>query len=247
MKLRHIHFTNLTPYVTGSRIQDTLVSRLLAYKAAQPSSLQLQQPPATILTFQFAPTYTAGLRSIDRLSEGEIAHLRANGKAHFTYAPRGGQTTFHGPGQLVAYPILDLRRHSLTARCYVDRLERAAIETCAAYGVTARTTDDVGVWVRGIDGEERKICAVGVHLRRHVSSHGIGLNVSTDMSWFERIVACGLEGKETTSFLKEGVDRLSIDAVGKVFVEKLASRLTGIDEIEYIEQTPEDVMESKVS
>jgi lipoate-protein ligase B len=244
MKLRHIHVPNLTPYTIGSRVQEAFVSRLLAYKAS-PSTLT--QPDPTILTFQFLPTYTAGLRSIDRLTEKEIAQLRFGGKADFAYAPRGGQTTFHGPGQLVAYPVVDLRRHNLSARCYVDALERAAIDTCAAYNVTARTTDDVGVWVRGKDGEERKICAVGVHLRRHVSSHGIGLNVCTDIGWFERIVACGLEGKETTSLAREGIDEVTVGDAGKVFVEKMAQRLKGVDEIEFVEEMdPENIEIQKV-
>lgn len=117
------------------------------------------------------------------------------------------------------------------------------IETCAAYGVRARTTGDVGVWVtREADGVERKICAVGVHLRRFVSSHGIGLNVSTEMKWFERIVACGLEGRETTSLLQEGVEGLNVDDVGRVFVEKIGARLSGVDGVEYEEKDAEELL-----
>ncbi|KAF2674553.1 lipoyltransferase [Microthyrium microscopicum] len=249
MKLRHIHIPTLLSYPTASHIQSQIVSRQLAHKAAlsqrtlgaHPNTHSPSTPPApTILTFSPPPTYTAGLRSTNRLTPNAIAELRATG-ADFYYAPRGGQTTFHGPGQLVAYPILDLRAHGLSPRCYVRLLEDAVIETCKAYGVRAYTTDDVGVWT-GEKGEERKIAAVGVHMRRHVTVHGVGLNVATDLGWFDRIVACGIEGMRSASLVGEGVEGVDVEGVGRRLVGVLARRLDGVDGVEDVEGAERDEM-----
>jgi lipoyl(octanoyl) transferase len=109
----------------------------------------------------------------------------------------------------VIYPILDLKGiHSsvwpkgLTARCYVNLLEETTIKTLARFGVLGKRTDNPGVWV----DDDTKIAALGVHLRRNVTSYGVGLNLSTELRWFDRIVACGLEGKKTTSMKAQGVD-----------------------------------------
>ncbi|KAK3079096.1 hypothetical protein LTS18_005749, partial [Coniosporium uncinatum] len=153
------------------------------------------------------------------------AYLKADGRADFAEALRGGQTTFHGPGQLVAYPILDLKQHGLTPRCYVALLEKTLIATCADYGIKAMTTENTGVWV----DDEHKIAAIGVHLRRNVSSHGVGLNVGTDLWWFNRIVACGLEGKSTTSFEDQGLKGKGVEEVGDVFVKRLAEGLESVN------------------
>ena len=137
---------------------------------------------------------------------------------------RGGQTTFHGPGQLTAYLLLDLRAHALTPRCYVRMLESAVIKTLQTYGVSGRITENPGVWV-GDGSDEKKICAVGVHMRRNITSYGVGLNVNTDLWWFDRIVACGLEGKKATSLLREGVEGETVEGVGRVLAGVLAERL----------------------
>lgn len=115
---------------------------------------------------------------------------------------RGGQITFHGPGQLVIYPILDLKAvksekwpKGLSARCFVNVLEEATINTLRPFGITGFRTDNPGVWV----SEGMKIAALGLHLRRNISSFGVGLNVRTDLRYFDKIVACGLEGKRTTN------------------------------------------------
>lgn len=120
---------------------------------------------------------------------------------------RGGQITFHGPGQLVVYPILDLKAvksekwpKGLSAKCFVNVLEEATIKTLKSFGITGFRTANPGVWV----SEEKKIAALGLHLRRNVTSFGVGLNVRTDLRYFGKIVACGLEGKKTTS-IKEAL------------------------------------------
>lgn len=93
--------------------------------------------------------------------------------------------------------------------------------TCARYGIRGFTTGNPGVWT----SERRKIAAVGVHLRRNVTSHGVGVNVGTELWWFGRIVACGLEGMEATSFEREGVSGVSVGEVAGVFTEEFAGRL----------------------
>ena len=108
--------------------------------------------------------------------------------------------------------------------------------TCAHFGVATRRTENPGVWV----DETQKICALGVHLRRNVSSHGIGLNVSTEMGWFERIVACGLEGKRTTSLSLEGVPGLSVEEVGDVFFTKMRESLEGIKNVRKLTENEVD-------
>ncbi|KAF2709654.1 lipoate-protein ligase-like protein B [Pleomassaria siparia CBS 279.74] len=225
--LIHIHLPSLVPYATSARLQESLVARFLAAK----QSSALPTPPPYIITAEFNPVYTCGRREIGTVSAEQQAYLRAEGRAEFVEAKRGGQTTFHGPGQLVAYPIIDLRTHRLTPRDYVCTLEKSIISTCKRYGIATMTTENTGVWTTPDD----KIAAIGVHMRRNTTSHGIGLNVNTDLWWFDRVVACGLEGKRTTNFEKMGVEGKSVEEVGVAFVEEFGSRI-GIDSVEMVEE-----------
>ena len=220
--LRHLHIPGLVRYQYVASIQQNLVTQFLQWKADPSTSA----PAPTIITTEFLPVYTCGRREVGTLTAAQIEHLRTDGRADFVEALRGGQTTFHGPGQLVAYPIIDLRTHGLTPRSYVCLLEAILIRTCGRYGIHAMRTEHTGVWT----SQDDKIAAVGIHLRRNVTSHGIGLNVKTDLWWFDRIVACGLEGKNTTTFEKEGVTGQSVEEVGDVFVEEFANKL-GIDNV----------------
>ncbi|KAF2819878.1 lipoyltransferase [Ophiobolus disseminans] len=226
--LRHIHLPGPIPYQRAASLQEHLVSRFLASK---PPSIA-PAPGPHVITAEFTPVYTCGRREIGNVSEHQQDYLRANGRADFVEAMRGGQTTFHGPGQLVAYPIVDLRTHKLSPRCYVGMLEKSLIATCAKYGIKAMTTENTGVWT----SEDDKIAAIGVHMRRNITSHGIGLNVDTDLWWFDRIVACGLEGKRATSVEKMGVDGESVESVGKIFVEEVAARLEGVEAVGTVHQ-----------
>ncbi|KAF1833779.1 lipoyltransferase [Decorospora gaudefroyi] len=238
-KLVHIHLPGIIPYATAARLQASLVSRFLASKLL--TNAPPAPPPPHIITAQFQPVYTCGRREIGTVSAQQQAFLRADGRADFVEAMRGGQTTFHGPGQLVAYPILDLRTHRITPRRYVCLLEKSLIATCAQFGIQAMTTEHTGVWTSPDD----KIAAIGVHMRRNITSHGIGLNVHTDLWWFDRIVACGLEGKSTTSFEREGVVGSSVEHVRDVFVKKVGERLLGLEGVERVgEDEVEELMKS---
>jgi lipoyl(octanoyl) transferase len=129
---------------------------------------------------------------------------------------RGGDVTYHGPGQLVGYPILDLREWKRDVGAYVRGLEQALIDTLADYGIEAgRIPKLTGVWVG-----ERKIAAIGVHLSRWVTSHGFALNVNTDLSYFQYIVPCGLT-KPVTSMAALGV-RVTVAEVARAFAPHFA-------------------------
>lgn len=225
MLIRHLRLKGVVPYAKAAHLQQDLVTKFLAHKAS-PTTTSVPKP--TIITAQFSPVYTCGRREVGTVSEEQQTFLKDNGNAEFYEALRGGQTTFHGPGQLVAYPIIDLKTHGLSPRNYVCLLEKTLIKTCARYGIKAMTTENPGVWTTPDD----KISALGVHLRRNITSHGIGLNINTDLKWFSRIVACGLEGKRTTSFENEGVHGQSVDEVADAFVHQLAESLEGIDGVQ---------------
>ncbi|KAI5247887.1 lipoyltransferase [Aureobasidium subglaciale] len=204
MSLRHLVLKGIVPYSKAAKLQQELVTKFLAHKASPATT---PAPLPTIITTQFSPVYTCGRREVGTVSQEQQDFLKDNGKAEFHEALRGGQTTFHGPGQLVAYPIIDLKKHNISPRNY--------------YGISAMTTEHPGVWTTPDD----KISALGVHLRRNITSHGVGLNINTDLTWFNRIVACGLEGKRTTSFENEGVHGQIVEDVANAFVRQLASSL----------------------
>jgi lipoate-protein ligase B len=136
---------------------------------------------------------------------GKREHLRADERllaqrnVEFHATDRGGGVTYHGPGQIVGYPILDLTEHRRDVRWYVDQLEELMIRATADFGLTAHRSDcNHGVWLDAPAGEE-KLAALGVHLSRWVSSHGFAYNVSTDLRYFDLIVPCGIAGKRATS------------------------------------------------
>ncbi|MFZ3217285.1 MAG: lipoyl(octanoyl) transferase LipB [Candidatus Acidiferrales bacterium] len=136
---------------------------------------------------------------------GKREHLRANERllaqmsVTFQDTDRGGDITYHGPGQIVGYPILDLSEHRRDVRWYVWQLEETMLRASADFGVAAaRVAGRHGIWVQGPSGEE-KLAALGVHLSRWVTSHGFAYNVSTDLRYFDLIVPCGIADKRATS------------------------------------------------
>lgn len=151
-----------------------------------------------ILLVEHPPVITVGRR------ETGFGHLLASEQAlaeagvELVHSDRGGDITFHGPGQLVAYPIIRLADHGLTVSGYVHALEAAVIELLKEFGLSAATDPGaVGVWVG-----RAKICAIGVRVRRGVTMHGLALNVSTDLRYFDLIVPCGLQGRAVTSLAR---------------------------------------------
>lgn len=171
--------------------------------------------PNVVLLLEHSPVYTVGIRSNEFTGVDE-ASLREMG-AEFYRTNRGGLITFHGPGQLVAYPILNLRDLKVGVRCYVSKLEEVLIRTCAEFGVTSGRTEHTGIWV-----DRSKIGAIGINCKRQIVSHGIALNCNTDLRWFDHIVPCGLKGYNVTSITKETGRETTIDSVLPVFVDKFA-------------------------
>lgn len=139
---------------------------------------------------------------------------------------RGGDVTYHGPGQLVAYPIINLTDHRLGVKKYVDRLEEAVIRTVSRFGLKGeRIEGATGVWLGKGSRDERKICAIGVKCSRFVTMHGLGLNVNTDLSRFGLINPCGFTDKGVTSIARETGHRVNMDEVKNILADELISLL----------------------
>jgi lipoyl(octanoyl) transferase len=175
-----------------------------ARDAASPDELWLLEHP---------PVFTLGMAA-------DPAHLLAPGDIAVVKTDRGGQVTYHGPGQLVAYALLDVRRLGITVRGLVLQLEQAVIDLVAAHGVTASGRRDApGVYVDG-----RKLASLGLRIRRGASYHGVALNVDMDLTPFARINPCGLEGMQVTQLADLGIDA-GVEQVGRDLAQRLASGL----------------------
>jgi len=178
-----IPFAEPAGYAETSLLQDELVA-----------ARQQDRIPDVVLVLEHKPVITLGIRARREhlLLAPEL--LRQRGIA-LEHSPRGGDVTYHAPGQLVLYPILKLTGAEADAHDYVTRLEEAAIRTAAHYGVEARRrTGKTGAWT-----EQGKLAAIGVKIRRWVTSHGMSFNVNLDLDGFSLIVPCGLHGEPVTS------------------------------------------------
>lgn len=134
---------------------------------------------------------------------------------------RGGDVTYHGPGQLVVYPLLDLERHHLGVKDYVDLLEEAVIRTISDFGIKGeRVAGASGVWIDAASSRERKICALGVKCSRYITMHGLALNVNTDLDGFRLINPCGFIDKGVTSMSVELGHTVDMAKVKEAFSEK---------------------------
>jgi len=157
-----------------------------------------------LLFVEHPPVFTLGksgninnvLLSEERLKEKGIEFFKTN---------RGGDITFHGPGQIVGYPILDLEKFDTDIGHYLRNLEQVIILTLADYGIHGgRSQGETGVWIDAdVKGHERKICAIGVRCSRWITMHGFAFNVNTDLSYFNHIIPCGIQNKQVTSLQRE--------------------------------------------
>jgi lipoyl(octanoyl) transferase len=175
-----------------------------------------QRDPATpdeIWLLEHPPVFTLGMAA-------DSVHLLMPGDIPVVQVDRGGQVTYHGPGQLVAYPLLDVRRLGITVRDLVLRLEQAVIDLVAAHGIHAAGRRDApGVYVDG-----SKLAALGLRIRRGSSYHGVALNVDMDLEPFSRINPCGLAGMQVTQLADLGM-HMSVEQVGREFARRLAAGL----------------------
>ncbi len=195
-------------YATGLRLQQRLVDLRKEGRVGD-----------VLLLLEHTPVITLGRNAKARNIVASPEVLAERG-VEVTECDRGGDVTFHGPGQLVGYPIFDLRgfpandgrRKTLGVIEYVRRLEEVLIRTCADFRIPAKRISGLtGVWT---DHEvEAKIAALGVHISRSVTSHGVALNVNTDLSFFNLIIPCGIESKPVTSIEKELGKQVSLEEV----------------------------------
>jgi lipoyl(octanoyl) transferase len=171
------------------------------------AAVSLGAIPETVLFLEHPPTITLGRRT----EEGEV-HVPDGADVAIVETNRGGRSTYHGPGQLVCYPILDLKRHGKDVKKFCRDLEEAIIRTVAPFGIEAtRIAGLTGVW---LDSPPRKIASIGVHLSRWVSTHGYALNVDLDPAPFTHwITACGLYDASFTSMAHELGRTVTVDEV----------------------------------
>ena len=193
-----------------------LQEKIVAKKRVDPSSND------ELLLLEHEPVYTIG-RTPDRSSLSATGRIRRGevGAAHLPHPVfsinRGGQATYHGPGQLMGYPIIDLRRCGQDLHRYLRWLEQLLIELLGQYGIAASRRESLtGVWI-----ENRKIASIGVGVRHWITMHGFALNVCGDLSPFNQIVPCGIDNVTMTSMEKETDDAFSVADVAEM-LEKLA-------------------------
>lgn len=204
-KVVYIHKLGRMPYLPAWELQKRMALQVLNNVRSG------REPGHRLLLVEHDPVYTTGLREADYTPEIE-ADLRRTG-ADFHRTNRGGLITFHGPGQLTAYPILNLRSFSPGIKWYVCALERTVIRTLRTLGISAHTSPHTGVWVGS-----NKICALGLQ-GRHVTTHGLSLNCNIDLRWFDNIVPCGIPDKGVTSITQELGREVTVQKVEPHFLE----------------------------
>ena len=191
----------------NSGVRELWVTRLGRMEYAEALELQRQVardrisgaiPQDVLLLVEHPPVVTLGRSTKQKNMISSPEFLASKGVELFE-VERGGDVTFHGPGQLVGYPIIDLKRHRQDLHWFLRQVEEALIRTLAHYDIPGeRSTGFTGVWTKG-----RKIASIGVHARDWVTWHGFALNVTTDLSYFDFIVPCGIDGVTMTSIKKE--------------------------------------------
>lgn len=223
--MTEVHYTNLglVDYKEAWDLQESLFAETIALKIARRNGETEEPTKNRILFCEHPHVYTLG-------KSGNENHFLLNEKTLSLYNAtyykinRGGDITYHGPGQLVVYPILDLDYFFSDIHKYLRFLEEAVIQTIAEYGVIGERMDGLtGVWIEPNTPRERKICAFGVKCSRWVTMHGIGFNINTDLTYFNHIIPCGIEDKSVTSLQKELGRPVDIEEVSSILKEKLAS------------------------
>jgi len=206
-------------YKSAWDLQEKLLIANVAVKTAARSADRFLDPAAIdtvhhLLFCEHPPVYTLG-------KSGDLSHILISDKEMeergivFFHTNRGGDITFHGPGQVVGYPILDLEKYYTDIGKYLRNLEEVMILVMSEYGLKGeRSRGETGVWIDpGIKGRERKICAMGVRCSRWITMHGFAFNVNTDLEYFGHIIPCGIEHKSVTSLQKELGRSMDMDEV----------------------------------
>ncbi|MFA6923355.1 MAG: lipoyl(octanoyl) transferase LipB [Bacteroidales bacterium] len=208
----------LIDYKKAWALQEELFNKVLEAKLSKEKSESVNY----LLFCEHPHVYTLG-------KSGEknnllIDHIQLKAKnATFYKTNRGGDITYHGPGQIVGYPILNLENFKLGVKSYIFNLEEAIINTLKEYGIEAsRLAGATGVWLDiDVKTRVRKICAIGVRVSRYVTMHGFAFNINTDLSYFNYINPCGFIDKGVTSMEKELNKKIDIEEVKNVLKEKI--------------------------
>ncbi|GAB2780062.1 lipoyl(octanoyl) transferase LipB [Salinimicrobium soli] len=211
--------------------QEELFQNILNLKIKNRREATSEETPNYLLFVEHPHVYTLG-------KSGDISHLLINEEqlkqkgATFYKINRGGDITYHGPGQIVGYPILDLENFFSDIHKYLRLLEETIILTLKDYGISAeRSKGETGVWLDVGTPFARKICAMGVRASRWVTMHGFAFNVNADLGYFDNIIPCGIEGKAVTSLNVElGVKEVPVDEVK----EKLKKHFSALFEAELV-------------
>ena len=220
----NVHFEGLglMDYKQAWEYQENLFNTTVQKKIALRNGEDVEPTENYLLFVEHPHVYTLGksghldnlLLSDDKLEEHQATFYKIN---------RGGDITYHGPGQLVAYPIFDLENFSPDIHKYMRDLEESVILTLKHFGIDAgRLSGMTGVWLDADNDKARKICAMGVKSSRWVTMHGIGFNVNVDLNYFSHIVPCGIQDKAVTSMKQELGHEVDMNEVQMVLKEKLA-------------------------
>jgi lipoyl(octanoyl) transferase len=224
MSERLVHFKDLgiIDYKEAWDLQEKLFAETIALKIERRNGTSQEETQNVLLFCEHPHVYTLGKSgSEEHLLLDETALKQA--EAVFYKINRGGDITYHGPGQLVAYPIFDLDHFFTDIHKYMRFLEEAVISTLAHYGIQGdRYPGYTGVWIDPDGPNARKICAMGVKSSRWVTMHGIGFNVNSNLSYFSHIVPCGIEDKAVTSMERELGKPVNMDEVKKILMQELA-------------------------
>lgn len=229
-----VHFQDLgiIDYQEAWNTQEQLFAETIALKIEQRNGTTEEKTQHHLLFCEHPHVFTLG-------KSGSESHLLLDLKglelheANFYKINRGGDITYHGPGQLVAYPIFDLDHFFTDIHKYMRFLEEAVIQTLKEFGIHGERFDGLtGVWIDAKTPNARKICAMGVKSSRWVTMHGIGFNVNSDLSYFSHIVPCGIDDKTVTSMQNELGFPVDMKAVKDILKQKLAEQFGYIYAIE---------------
>lgn len=228
MKNKKVEYIDLglVDYKKAWDFQEEYFKKIVDIKINNRNNQTEETTPNYLLFCQHPHVYTLGKSGkVENLLLDE--HGLDEKEATFYKINRGGDITYHGPGQLVVYPILDLDNFFTDIHKYMRFLEEAVIKTCANYGITTGRIDGLtGVWIN--DGNPRKLCAMGVKSSRWVTMHGLALNVNTNLEYFGNIVPCGIDDKAVSSIQKELGKEIEITEVAG----KLRTHLAELFEME---------------
>ena len=215
------HFLEKVDYQKAWDFQEKLFQEGVQRKIDNRNGVGKETPENHLIFCEHPHVYTLG-------KSGEKEHLLLNQNeleqknASFYHINRGGDITYHGPGQLVIYPIFDLEQFFTDIHKYMRYLEEAVIRTLARFEVVGERSDGfTGVWLEPRTHKARKICAMGVKSSRWMTMHGIGFNICTDLSYFNHIIPCGIQNKDVTSLEKEINRSVKVEEVIPIILDEL--------------------------